>query len=158
MNSTPAPSKVPFYVSIVLSVPPVLMLLMSGVMKVMQTEQVRQGFADWPAGSAVAIGAVELLCTVIYLIPRTAVLGAILLAGYLGGAVAVTVKMGLGVAGWWMPFVFGILLWGGLWLRDARIRALIPLRIRCGILLAFVPLHFAGVWARVTPFQPHPLA
>lgn len=128
MNSTPAPSKVPFYVSIVLSVPPVLMLLMSGVMKVMQTEQVRQGFADWPAGSAVAIGAVELLCTVIYLIPRTAVLGAILLAGYLGGAVAVTVKMGLGVAGWWMPFVFGILLWGGLWLRDARIRALIPLR------------------------------
>jgi hypothetical protein len=128
MNSTPAPSKVPFYVSIVLSVPPVLMLLMSGVMKVMQTEQVRQGFADWPTGSAVAIGAVELLCTVIYLIPRTAVLGAILLAGYLGGAVAVTVKMGLGVAGWWMPFVFGILLWGGLWLRDARIRALIPLR------------------------------
>ena len=128
MNSTPAPSKVPFYVSIVLSVPPVLMLLMSGVMKVMQTEQVRQGFADWPPGSAVAIGTVELLCTVIYLIPRTAVLGAILLAGYLGGAVAVTVKMGLGVAGWWMPFVFGILLWGGLWLRDARIRTLIPLR------------------------------
>ena len=128
MNSTPAPSKVPFYVSIVLSVPPVLMLLMSGVMKVMQTEQVRQGFADCYAGSAVAICAVELLCTVIYLIPRTAVLGAILLAGYLGGAVAVTVKMGLGVAGWWMPFVFGILLWGGLWLRDARIRALIPLR------------------------------
>lgn len=128
MNSTPAPSKVPFYVSIVLSVPPVLMLLMSGVMKVMQTEQVRQGFADWPPGSAVVIGTVELLCTVIYLIPRTAVFGAILLAGYLGGAVAVTVKMGLGVAGWWMPFVFGILLWGGLWLRDARIRTLIPLR------------------------------
>ncbi len=128
MNTTPAPSRVPFYVSIVLSVPPILMLLMSGVMKIMQTEQVRQGFADWPAGSAVAIGTVELLCTVIYLIPRTAVLGAILLAGYLGGAVAVTVKMGLGVAGWWMPFVFGILLWGGLWLRDPRIRALIPLR------------------------------
>ena len=128
MTSTPAPSRVPFYVSILLSVPPVLMLLMSGVMKVMQTEQVRQGFADWPPGSAIAIGTVELLCTVIYLIPRTAVLGAILLAGYLGGAIAVTVKMGLGVAGWWMPFVFGILLWGGLWLRDPRLRALIPLR------------------------------
>lgn len=128
MNAPPAPSKVPFYVSIALSLPPVFMLLMSGVMKIMQNEQVRQGFADWPAGSAVAIGTVELLCTVIYLIPRTAVLGAILLAGYLGGAVAVTVKMGLGVAGWWMPLVFGILLWGGLWLRDPRIRALIPLR------------------------------
>ncbi len=128
MSSTPAPSKVPFYVSIVLSVPPVLMLLMSGVMKVMQHEQVKQGFADWPAGSAVAIGTVELLCTVIYLIPRTAVLGAILLAGYLGGAVAVTVKMGLGVAGWGMPVAFGVLPWAGLWLRDPRIRALIPLR------------------------------
>lgn len=128
MSSTPTPSKVPFYVSIVLSIPPVLMLLMSGVMKVMQTEQVRQGFADWPAGSAIAIGTVELLCTVIYLIPRTAVLGAILLTGYLGGAVAVTVRMGLGVAGWWMPLVFGVLLWGGLWLRDTRLRALIPLR------------------------------
>lgn len=128
MSSAPNPSKVPFYVSIVLSLPPVLMLLMSGVMKVMQTEQVRQGFADWPAGSAVAIGTVELLCTVIYLIPRTAVLGAILLAGYLGGAVAVTVKMGLGVAGWWMPVAFGVLLWAALWLRDPRVRALIPLR------------------------------
>lgn len=128
MSSTSTPSRIPFYVSIVLSCPPVFMLLMSGVMKVMQTEQVRQGFADWPAGSAVAIGTVELLCTVIYLIPRTAVLGAILLAGYLGGAVAVTVKMGMGVAGWWMPLAFGVLLWGGLWLRDPRIRALIPLR------------------------------
>lgn len=126
MNSTPAPSKVPFYVSIVLSVPPVLMLLMSGVMKVMQTEQVRQGFSTWPPGSAVIIGVIELACTIIYLVPRTAVLGAILLAAYLGGAIAVTVQMGMG--GWWMPFVFGILLWGALWLRDARIRALIPLR------------------------------
>ncbi len=128
MSSTPTPSKVPFYVSIVLSIPPVFMLLMSGVMKIMQNEQVRQGFSDWPAGSAVAIGAVEIACTLIYLIPRTAVLGAILLAGYLGGAVAVTVKMGMGVAGWWMPVAFGVLLWGALWLRDPRVRALIPLR------------------------------
>lgn len=129
MNSpTPPASRTPFYVSIVLSLPPVLMLLMSGVMKVMQTEQVREGFASWPEGSAVGIGTVELLCTVIYLIPRTAVLGAILLVGYLGGAVAVSVQMGLGIAGWWMPFVFGILLWGGLWLREPRLRALIPLR------------------------------
>jgi hypothetical protein len=127
MSSPTTPSRVPFYVSIVLSVPPVLMLLMSGVMKVMQTEQVRQGFADWPPGSAVAIGTVELLCTVIYLIPRTAVLGAILLAGYLGGAVAVTVKM-MGFGSAWLPVLFGVLLWGSLWLRDPRVRALIPLR------------------------------
>jgi hypothetical protein len=126
--SSPEVSKAARWTGYALAVPPVLMLLMSGVMKVMQTEQVVKGFADWPAGSAVAIGAVELLCTVIYLIPRTAVLGAILLAGYLGGAVAVTVKMGLGIGGWWMPVAFGVLLWGALWLRDPRVRALIPLR------------------------------
>jgi hypothetical protein len=128
MTSPSVPSKAACYTGIVLSIPPVLMLLMSGVMKVMQTEQVVQGFADWPAGSAVAIGTVELVCTLIYLIPRTAVLGAILLAGYLGGAIAVSVRMGLGVGGWWMPALFGVLLWGALWLRDVRIRALVPLR------------------------------
>lgn len=103
------------------------MLLMSGVMKVMQTAEVVKGFATWPAGSAVIIGLVELVCIIISLVPRTAaVLGAILLTGYLGGAVAVTVQMG-GGAGWLMPALFGALLWGGLWLRDPRLRALIPL-------------------------------
>lgn len=123
--STPV-SKKAFWISVVLSVPPVLMLLMSGVMKVMQTEQVVQGFVTWPAGSALTIGLIELVCTIIYLVPRTAVLGAILLAAYLGGAVAVTMQMGMG--GWWMPVLFGVLLWGSLWLRDVRIRALIPVR------------------------------
>ena len=124
--STPV-SKKTFWLSVILSVPPVFMLLMSGVMKVMQSEEVVKGFADWPAGSAILIGTLELACTVIYLVPRTAVLGAILLAGYLGGAVAVTVKMGMGAMAL-MPAGFGVLLWGALWLRDPRIRALIPLR------------------------------
>jgi len=127
MNSTPV-SKKATITGYILAVPPVFMLLMSGVMKVMQTAQVVEGFKDWPAGSAVAIGVLELACTIIYLIPRTAVLGAILLAAYLGGAVCLTVKMGMGVAGWWMPVAFGVLLWGSLWLRDVRVRALIPLR------------------------------
>jgi hypothetical protein len=60
-------------------------------------------------------------------VPRTAVLGAVLLAGYLGGAVAVTIKMGMGAMAL-MPAVFGVLLWGSLWLRDVRVRGLIPLR------------------------------
>ena len=126
--SSSSVSKGAFWTGIALAVPAVFMLLMSGVMKIMQTAQVVEGFKDWPAGSAVAIGTVEILCTIIYLIPRTAVLGAILLAAYLGGAVCLTVKMGMGVAGWWMPVAFGVLLWGSLWLRDPRIRALIPLR------------------------------
>jgi hypothetical protein len=103
------------------------MLLMSGVMKILQTAEVVKGFADWPAGSAIGVGTLELLCTVVYLVPRTAVLGAILLAGYLGGAVAVTLKLGMGTMAL-MPFGFAVLLWGSLWLRDPRVRALIPLR------------------------------
>ena len=126
-SNTPTPpvSKAARWTSYVMSTLPVLMLLMSGVMKIMQTAEVAKGFANWPAGSAVAIGILELVCTAIYLVPRTAVLGAILLTGYLGGAVAVTVQMGMA---FWLPAVFGVLVWGGLWLRDPRIRALLPLR------------------------------
>ena len=109
----------------IMSILPVLMLVMSGVMKVAQTAEVVKGFAAWPAGSALAIGIVELACTVVYLVPRTAMLGAILLTGYLGGATAVSVQMG---ASFVLPVVFGVLVWGGLYLRDPRLRALIPLR------------------------------
>jgi hypothetical protein len=108
----------------IMSALPVLLLLMSAVMKIAQTAEVVKGFADWPAGSAVAIGVLELTCTALYLIPRTAVLGAILLAAYLGGATAVSVRMGVNFT---MPVVCGVLVWGGLWLRDPRLRVLIPL-------------------------------
>lgn len=128
MSSTPPVSKAARWTSYVFAALPVFMLLMSGVMKVMQTAQVVEGFKDWPAGSAVTVGTLEILCTIVYLIPRTAVLGAILLAAYFGGAVCLTVKMGMGVAGWWMPVACAVLLWGSLWLRDPRIRALIPLK------------------------------
>ena len=101
------------------------MLFMSGVMKIARTAEVVKGFANWPAGSAVSIGIVELACTVIYLIPRTAVLGAILLAGYFGGAIAASVQQGVSFA---LPLAFGVLVWGGLYLRDPRLQALIPLR------------------------------
>jgi hypothetical protein len=66
-----------------------------------------------------------MICVILYAIPRTAVLGAILLTGYLGGAVATHVH----AAEWWfMPVVFGILVWLGLYLRDPRVRELAPLR------------------------------
>ena len=74
---------------------------------------------------AVAIGIAELVSTLLYAIPRTSVLGAILLTGYMGGAIATHVRIG-------EPFVvqagIGVLVWLGLFLRDARIRELIPLR------------------------------
>ncbi len=130
MNTSDNPatvSKTALWIGRLLPVPAVLMLLMSGVMKIMQVPDVVKGFADWPAGVAVPIGVIEILCTLVYLVPRTSVLGAILLTGYLGGATAVTVRMGTyGFAA--MPVAFGVLLWGGLFLRDPRIRALIPLK------------------------------
>ena len=125
MNTTPPVSKAARWTGIVMSTLPVLMLVLSGVMKIARTDEVVKGFADWPAGSAVAIGVVELACTVLYLIPRTAVLGAILLAAYLGGATAVSVRMGVNFV---LPVVCGVFIWGGLWLRDPRLRVLIPLK------------------------------
>jgi hypothetical protein len=71
---------------------------------------------------------VLLASTVLYLIPRTAVLGAILLTGYLGGAVDVHVRAGEGWFSILFPVAFGVLLWGGLYLRDERLRTLVPWR------------------------------
>ena len=106
---------------------PVLILLASGVMKVLKPAKMVEGFVQsgWPESVLVPLGIVELTCTVIYLIPRTSVLGAILLTGYLGGATAASVRSGQSFI---FPVIVGILVWGGLFLRDPRIRALIPLK------------------------------
>jgi hypothetical protein len=100
----------------------------SAIMKLMQTQQVVEGFAQqgWPAGSATTIGTIELLVGIIYAIPRLSVLGAILVTGYFGGAVCLSLRyepIGIVVA-----LICGILAWGGLYMRDARIRTLIPLK------------------------------
>jgi hypothetical protein len=125
--STTAPSKKAKIGGWIMAIVPVGMLLMSAAMKFSQNKQVLDGFEHlgWPAKLAVALGILELACTFIYLVPKTAVLGAILLTGYLGGAIATHVRIGEGFV---PPIVLGILLWGSLYLRDPRIRALIPLR------------------------------
>ena len=74
------------------------------------------------------LGLVLLACTVLYVVPRTSVLGAILLTGYLGGAVASHVRVGEGLFPVFFPVMVGVLLWLGLYLRDVRLRSLIPLR------------------------------
>lgn len=70
----------------------------------------------------------KLVCTVVYVIPRIAMLGAILLTGYLGGAVATHERVGAGLFQVIFPSIFGALIWGRLYLRDDRLRVLIPLR------------------------------
>jgi DoxX-like protein len=80
----------------------------------------------YPVGLVVPIGIVLLACIAVYLIPRTSVLGAILLTGYLGGATATQVRL---ENPWFLfPVGVGVLIWGGLFLRDDRLRALIPVR------------------------------
>jgi hypothetical protein len=104
------------------------MLAMSAVMKLLRLPAVVQGFAQYglPTSQMVLIGILELSCAIIYAIPRTAVLGAILMTGYLGGATLTNVRVGspqfVG------PIILGVLVWAGLFFRDERIRALIPLR------------------------------
>lgn len=85
--------------------------------------------AGYPASYGVGIGTVLILCTALYLLPRTAVLGAILLTGYLGAAVATNLRTGLPFA---FPLIFGVLVWGALYLLDGRVREMIPLRRQTG--------------------------
>lgn len=106
-----------------------LFLLMDATMKLLQLPIVAEtGLAlGWPAATAFPLGVILLICTLLYAWPRTAILGAILLTGYLGGAIASHIRIGNPL---FSHVLFGVYLalfvWGGLWLRDARLRALLP--------------------------------
>jgi uncharacterized membrane protein YphA (DoxX/SURF4 family) len=123
----PPASKAKLWAGYVASALPVLMLLLSGVMKLIKAAPVVEAFdhLGWPESLALALGILEIGCTAVYLIPRSAVLGAILLTGYLGGAIATHVRIGEQFFG---PLIFGVLVWVELYLRDDRLRALLPLR------------------------------
>jgi len=109
----------------------VLFLIPDGIIKFIKPAPVVDAFAHlgWPLSLANVLGTLLLLCTAVYLIPRTAVLGAILLTGYLGGAVATHLRAGDPLFSHVLfPTYLGALLWLGLYLRDDRLRALVPLR------------------------------
>lgn len=114
----------------ILSGLPALFLLLDGAMKLFKPSFVVEGTVKLGYAESVIIplGIVLLASTILYLIPRTAVLGAILLTGYLGGAVNTHVRAGEGWFSILFPVFFGVLLWGGLYLRDVRLRALLPLK------------------------------
>lgn len=110
-----------------------LFLLFDGAMKLVKPTfvveaTVQMGFSE---AVIVPLGITLLVCTVLYLFPPTAVLGAILLTGYLGGAVATHVHAGHGAFQTLFPVIFGALVWGGLVLRDRRLRSLVLWR-SCG--------------------------
>jgi DoxX-like protein len=106
----------------------VLMMLFSGIMKVMKLAPVVQGFAryGYPERLILLIAFLEIGCTILYAIPRTTVLGAILMTGYLGGATATNVR--IGDPSFVVTVILGLLVWLGLYLRDQRLRPLVPLR------------------------------
>jgi DoxX-like family len=114
----------------ILSGLPALFMLMDGGMKLYKPVVVVKATVQlgYPESAIVGTGLVLLASTVLYLIPRTAILGAILLTGYLGGAVATNVRAGTPLFNITFPVIVGALLWGGLWLRDRRLRELLPLR------------------------------
>ncbi len=107
----------------------ILFIVMDGIMHMTKGAPVVDAFArlGWPIGLAVLLAVVELVCVAVYAYPRTSVFGAILLTGYLGGAVATHLRVGSSLFGETLfPVYIGILMWGGLYGREARLRELIP--------------------------------
>jgi hypothetical protein len=121
-------SKPALWTGRVMSALPVLLVLFSSVMKLMKTAAVMEGFARTgvPERLIIPVGVIELVCVIAYVIPQTAVLGAILMTGLLGGAAITNLR--IGDPTYPVPIVLGMMAWGGLFLRDARVRELIPIR------------------------------
>lgn len=130
LSSDRTPSKTAFWAGWIITILVVLFLAFDGITKVIKDPHVLSAMADlvFPVSTIVAIGAVLLVCTLLYAIPQTSVLGAILLTAHLGGAVAVQVRVGHPLFQSFFPIIFGVLVWLGIYLREPRLRALVPFR------------------------------
>jgi hypothetical protein len=123
-ESSGVTSKVQIWAGRILSGFAALFLAMDGVMKLLKPAFVVKATVElgYPESEIVGIGVVLLLCTLLYVFPRTQILGAILLTGYLGGAIASKIR----IEAKWSDVIFALtfagLVWAGLWLRDARVR------------------------------------
>lgn len=114
----------------VLSALAVLFFALDGVMKLFRPSFVVSATIGlgYPESEIVGIGVALLICTALYAVPRTAVLGAVLLTGYLGGAIASKVRIHAPLFDIGFAVVFAAFVWGGLWLRNQRLRAILPLQ------------------------------
>ena len=108
-----------------------LFLVFDTVVKLLKLPSAIQGTTElgYPASTVIWIGLIELICLTLYLVPRTSVLGALLLTGYLGGAIATHVRAGSPLLSHTLfPIYIAFLLWGGLYLRETQLHALLPFR------------------------------
>jgi len=127
---TTSPSKT-IWIGRVLSALAVLFLLFDSVVKLLQLPVAMDGTTQlgYPGSVVFGIGLVELVCLVLYVIPQTSVFGAILFTGYLGGAIATHVRIASPLFTHILfPIYVALLIWGGLYARDERLRSLIPIR------------------------------
>ncbi|WP_068161163.1 DoxX family protein [Rhodococcus phenolicus] len=130
-TTTTAPSKGARTAGLIVSGLVVLFLLFDSVIHLLNTSQVQEAMADlgFDPGLNRVFGVVLLVCLIAYVVPATSILGAVLLTGYLGGAVATNLLTEQPVVSTTLfPIYTGIFVWGGLWLRDLEVRRIMPLR------------------------------
>lgn len=122
------PSKKAYRTGWVLGVLPSLLLLFSATGKFVKPDGMEESLKPlgWQMGQMTGLGILEAAVVIVYLIPRTSVLGAILITGYMGGAIATHVRVGDHFI--FLHIIVGVLVWLGLWLREPRLRELAPLR------------------------------
>ena len=131
-SSNTVPSKSALWAARIIGALAVLFILMDGVMKLFAPPPVVEATTalGWPEHLILTLGILELVCLALYLFPATSVLGAIVMTGYLSGAVATHLRISSPLFSVVFPVLLALMLWGALYLSDARVRALIPLRGR----------------------------
>ena len=125
------PSKSRLWTGRILSILTILFLLFDGIMKLVRPLPVTQAMTQlgFPQHLSIPIGVILLLCTALYAMPSTSVLGAVLLTGYLGGAVVSQLRIGAPLFGSTLfPIYFAVLMWAAIYLQEPRLRAFIPVR------------------------------
>lgn len=129
VTPTQPTSKVALWAGYVITALVVLFLIFDCTIKLLNLPMAIDGTVvlGYPASVVVPLGILQLICLMIYLIPQTSVLGAILITGYLGGAIATHVRLGNPLFSHILfPVYVGLMIWGGLYLRNQRLRALLP--------------------------------
>ncbi|MBC9797828.1 DoxX family protein [Sinomicrobium weinanense] len=127
METSKKTSKKMFWTGRIISILLILFLLLDAIMKIVKATPAVEGSIalGYPESAVVPMGIILLICTIFYIVPRTSILGAILLTGYLGGATTTHFRVGEPV---WFAVIFGILVWLALYFCDERLRTLIPFR------------------------------